>query len=106
MTFETQVIPAAPEAHATPLLILLVPQGAEPVSLAALEKVSGGAIARCYAAGDFTGKKDETALLYVDGPRPRLLLVGVGVPGEGSRAAVRPMSGVATCGSGRSPRMP
>jgi leucyl aminopeptidase len=89
MTFETQVIPAAPEAHATPLLILLVPQGALPPSLAALDKASGGAIARCYAAGDFTGKKDDTVLVYVDGPRPRLLLVGVGVPGEGSRSAIR-----------------
>ena len=89
MTFESQVIPAAPEAHATPLLILLVPQGPLPPSLAALDKASGGAIARCYAAGDFTGKKDDTALMYVDGPRARLLLVGVGAPGEGSRAAVR-----------------
>ena len=89
MTFETQVIPAAPEAHATPLLILLVPQGPQPASLASLDKASGGVIARCYAAGDFTGKKDETALLYAEGPRPRLLLVGVGVPGEGSRTAVR-----------------
>ena len=89
MTFETQVIAAAPEAHATPLLILLVPQGALPASLAALDKSSGGAIARCFAAGDFTGKKDETALLYAEGARPRLLLVGVGTPGEGSRTAVR-----------------
>jgi leucyl aminopeptidase len=89
MTFETQVIPAAPEAHATPLLILLVPQGAQPASLAPLDKASGGVIARCYAAGDFTGKKDETALLYAEGARPRLLLVGVGTPGDGSRTAVR-----------------
>ena len=89
MTFETQVIAAAPEAHATPFLIVLVPQGKEPASLAALDKASGGAISRCYAAGDFTGKKDETALLYAEGKRPRVLLVGVGTPGEGSRIALR-----------------
>jgi len=89
MTFETQVIPTAPEAHASPLLILVVPQGAEPASLAAVDKASGSAIARCYAAGDFIGKKDETALLYAEGARPRLLLVGLGTPGEGSRTAIR-----------------
>jgi len=89
MTFETQVVQAAPEAHATPLLILVVPQGVLPASLAALDKVSGGALSRCYAAGDFRGKKDETALLYPDGPRPRVLLVGSGVPGEGVRGALR-----------------
>jgi len=89
MTFETQVIAAAPDAHATPFLIVLVPQGTEPASLAALDKASGGAIARCYSAGDFTGKKDETALLYAEGKRPRILLVGVGTPGEWSRTALR-----------------
>lgn len=89
MTFETQVVQAAPEAHATPLLILVVPQGALPASLAALDKASAGALSRCYAAGDFRGKKDETALLYPDGPRPRLLLVGVGTPGDGARGAIR-----------------
>jgi leucyl aminopeptidase len=88
MTFETQVVQAAPEAHATPLLILLVPQGAIPASLAKLDAASGGAIGRCYAAGDFAGKKDEAALLYPEGPRPRLLLVGVGTPSD-RRAAVR-----------------
>jgi leucyl aminopeptidase len=89
MTFETQVVQAAPEAHVTPFLILVVPQGARPASLTALDQASGGALSRCYAAGDFRGKKDETALLYPDGPRPRLLLVGLGVPGDGARGAIR-----------------
>jgi hypothetical protein len=30
---ETQVVSAAPEAHATPLLVVVVPQGAQPASL-------------------------------------------------------------------------
>lgn len=89
MTFETQVIPAAPEAHSTPLLILIVPQATFPSSLAGLDKVSGGAISRCYNAGDFKGKKDETALLYPDGPRPRLLLVGTGPAGSEARGLLR-----------------
>ena len=89
MTFASQVISTAPDAHPTPLLILLVPQGAQPASVAAVDAASGGAIGRCYAAGDFTGKKDETALLYAEGPRPRLLLVGVGAPGDQSRTLIR-----------------
>jgi leucyl aminopeptidase len=88
MPFETQVVPAAPEAHATPFLILAVPQGSMPGSLAALDRESGGAIARCYAAGDFAGKKDEVVLLYPEGARPRILLVGVGTPTD-PRAGIR-----------------
>jgi leucyl aminopeptidase len=88
MPFETQVIPAAPEAHSTPFLIVVVPQGPLPGSLAALDQASGRAMARCYDAGDFAGKKDEPVLLYPEGPRPRLLLVGVGTPPD-QRAAIR-----------------
>src|ERR1041384_6686647 len=88
MPFETQVIPAAPEAHSTPFLIVVVPQGPLPGSLAALDQASGRAMARCYDAGDFAGKKDESVLLYPEGPRPRLLLVGVGTPPD-QRAAIR-----------------
>ncbi len=89
MTFETQVVQASPEAHATPLLILVVPQGALPASLAPLDQASGGILTRCYAVGDFRGKKDEAALLYADGARPRLLLVGVGTPADAVRGALR-----------------
>ena len=88
MAFETQVVPAAPEAHATPLLVIVVPQGPQPASLAQLDQASQGLIARCYAVGDFTGKKDESAMLYPDGSRPRLLLVGIGKP-EDQRSALR-----------------
>jgi leucyl aminopeptidase len=88
MTFETQVVPAAPEAHVTPLLLVVVPQGPQPASLAALDKASSGAIARCYAAGDFVGKKDESAALYPEGSRSRLVLIGIGKP-EDRRAAIR-----------------
>ena len=89
MTFETQIVPDLPEAHATPFLILVVPQASLPASLAALDQAAGGAIARCYAAGDFSGKKDETVLVYPEGPRPRVLLVGIGLPDDTVRSAVR-----------------
>lgn len=89
MTFETQVVPAGPEAHATPFLALVVPQGPCPASLAALDTSCDGAISRCYAAGDFSGKKDEAVVLYPAGARPRILLLGAGAPGEGSRTALR-----------------
>ena len=89
MTFESLVVPAAAELHSTPFLALLVPQGPCPASLAALDAASEGALARCYSAGDFSGKKDEAILLYPAGPRPRILLLGTGTPGEGSRNALR-----------------
>jgi leucyl aminopeptidase len=88
MTFETKVIAATPEAHVTPLLVVVVAQGAKSNSLSALDHASQGALSRCYAAGDFAGKKDETAMLYPEGSRPRLLLVGTGSTEE-RRSAVR-----------------
>jgi leucyl aminopeptidase len=94
MTFETRIVPAAPEAHATPLLTIVVPQGSQPASLAALDAASGGAIGRCFAAGDFAGKKDETALLYPEGSRPRLLLIGIGAV-EDRRTAIRRAAAIA-----------
>ncbi|HLB54445.1 MAG TPA: leucyl aminopeptidase [Gemmatimonadales bacterium] len=88
MPFQTQVVPSAPEAHRTPLLIVIVPEAARPDSLRPLDSQSGGALERCYGAGDFAGKKDETALLYPEGDRPRLLLVGIGKPDD-LRSAIR-----------------
>ncbi|MEP6745718.1 MAG: leucyl aminopeptidase [Gemmatimonadota bacterium] len=79
----TSVLGAAPDQHATPFLAVIVPQsGSLPPSLAPLDKSSGGALARAYAAGDVSGKKDETVLLYPAGPAKRILLVGIGKPGD------------------------
>ncbi|MGQ0703917.1 MAG: leucyl aminopeptidase [Gemmatimonadales bacterium] len=88
MTFQTQVVPAGPESHSTSLLIIVVPQGAQPGSLGSLDAKIGGAIQRCYAAGDFTGKKDETTLLYPPTGPARVLLVGTGKPPD-PRSAIR-----------------
>jgi leucyl aminopeptidase len=94
MPLETVARAAAPEAHPTPLLAIAVPQGGQPPSLGALDAASKGAIARCYGAGDFTGKKDETALLYPEGQWPRILLIGIGKP-EQPRAALRRAAAIA-----------
>ena len=90
MPFETTVAAAAPAAFQTPLLGVAVPQGgALPASLALLDAATGGAIARLYAAGDFTGKRDETAVLYPAGPAGRIVLVGLGKPDPAAKPDVR-----------------
>jgi leucyl aminopeptidase len=54
-----------------------------------VDQATGGALGRLFAAGDFTGKKDETALVYPPGTAARVLLVGVGKGDEISRASIR-----------------
>jgi len=73
------LLAAAPEAADLPLLAVGVPKQAKttPPALAGLDARSGGLVARAVAA-DFTGARDETALLYGPGAPQRVLLVGVG----------------------------
>src|ERR1041384_3896621 len=81
---------ADPATLKTPLLILLVAKGAMPAGLGALDAATGGALARCWATGDFTGAKDETALLYPAGSTvERVLLVGLGEADKVTPAIVR-----------------
>jgi len=90
MTLTTVVVPAAPAAHATPLLAIAVPAGGEvPSSLQALDGASGGALTRLYKSGDFAGKKDESALVYGAGSAARLLLLGLGKREEIGRGPIR-----------------
>jgi leucyl aminopeptidase len=89
MPFETAVLRTAPAGHATPLLAVAVPRGGLPASLGALDSATGGAVGRLYQAGDFTGKKDESAVIYPAGPAARVLLVGLGKPEEVNRGALR-----------------
>ncbi len=95
MPFETSVVAAAPAGYETPLLALALPRGPLPPSLAVFDNQTGGAIARLLAAGDFTAKKDETAVLYPPGSAPRVLLVGLGKPEEVDRSAIRRAAAVA-----------
>jgi leucyl aminopeptidase len=82
-------------ALSTPLLLLAVPQGALPPTLAALDRAIDGALARLYATGDFTGKKDQVAWVYPAGPVARILLVGSGEPSKASARTVRRAASVA-----------
>jgi leucyl aminopeptidase len=72
----------------TPLLAVVVAQGsAAPLKDASLE--------RAIASGDYKGKKDETLLVYGSGKTERILLVGVGKPGEITRSSIRRASAIA-----------
>jgi leucyl aminopeptidase len=89
MPFASSVNAAAPAGFATPFLAMLVPQGGMPASLAAVDRQTGGAIERLYGSGDFTGKKDEQALVHPIGPASRILLLGVGKGEDVSRTILR-----------------
>lgn len=81
---------AAAAALKGPLVILPVAQGPLADSLAAFDQACGGALARCLASGDFTGAKDDTALVYPDPGGPeRVLLVGMGEAEQVTAAALR-----------------
>jgi len=74
----------------TPLLAIAVAQGTSlPASLAELDRAAGGVLARALGAGDYKGKRDETLLVYGAGKAQRILLVGVGKPGDVTRSALR-----------------
>ena len=95
MPFETSVVQAAPAGFETPLLALAISRGPLSPSLTGLDKQTGGAIGRVLTSGDFSAKKDETAMLYPPGPAPRVLLVGLGKPDEVDRSSIRRAAAVA-----------
>ena len=69
---------ADPASLDTPLLILFAPKGGMPPSFAGLDATLGGALSRCWSSGDFTGARDDLALLYPAGRIARVLLIGLG----------------------------
>jgi leucyl aminopeptidase len=95
MPFETTVVRAAPTGHETPFLAVALARGGLPASLAALDRSTDGALARLFAAGDFSGKRDETALIYPPGPAGRILLIGMGKGDEIARGSIRRAAGAA-----------
>jgi leucyl aminopeptidase len=95
MPLETAVVRAAPDGHQTPMLAIAVARGPLPAALAGLDRAAGGALQRLATAGDFAGKRDETALVYPTGPAGRIMLVGMGKPDEVNRAAIRRAASVA-----------
>ncbi|MFN2571073.1 MAG: leucyl aminopeptidase [Gemmatimonadales bacterium] len=84
---KTSVSAKSPSVVETPLLALLVAQGAIPKVEDTLE--------RAVASGDYKGKKDETLLVYGAGKAQRILLVGMGKAGETTRSAIRRAAAVA-----------
>jgi leucyl aminopeptidase len=72
-----------PADLATPLLVLQVfERDREPIGVTAdIDRVVGGAVRRVLASGDFSGRKDESLLLYPaveSSGIERILLVGAG----------------------------
>jgi len=95
MPFETAVAQASPAGYETPLLAVAIPRGNLPPSLGALDDALGGVLNRLLAVGDFTGKRDETAVVYPSGPTARVLLVGLGKVEDIDRSAIRRAAAVA-----------
>src|SRR5256885_10042099 len=94
----TSGVASAPLAQVdTPLLAVALAQGsAVPASLTDLDHAAGGVVARAITSGDFKGKRDEATLLYPSGAKPeRVLLVGLGKPGEVTRTSIRRAAAVA-----------
>src|SRR5437667_446747 len=98
MSKMTSGVASAPLAQIdAPLLAVALGQGSVlPTSLADLDRAAGGVVARVITSGDFKGKRDETTLLYPTGAKSeRVLLVGLGKPGEVTRNAIRRAAAVA-----------
>jgi leucyl aminopeptidase len=89
MPLETTVVSAPPAGFDVPLLAIALARGGLPASLAALDQATGGALGRLFTAGDFSGKKDDTALIYPPGAAARVLLLGLGKAEEVSRTTIR-----------------
>jgi leucyl aminopeptidase len=95
MSFETALSQAQVAGYETPLLAIALGRGKLPQSLDALDKGTGGALARVLSSGDFAGKKDEVAVVYPTGPAARVLLVGLGKGDEIDRAVIRRAAAIA-----------
>ncbi len=89
MPFSTPISATPPESYRGPLLIVLLAEGSMPPSLAALDQAVGGGLGRVFGAGDFKGKRDETALIYPATGVGRVLLVGTGKSTDASRKTLR-----------------
>src|SRR5260370_26811234 len=93
----SSAVAAALASVDTPLLAVALALGsAVPPSLSEFDRAAGGVVSRALTSGDFKGKRDEMVLLYPSGAKPqRLLLVGLGKPGEVTRNSLRRAASVA-----------
>jgi leucyl aminopeptidase len=95
MPFETTLAQAQVAGYETPLLAIALSRGKLPASLGSLDQQTGGALGRVFSSGDFSGKKDEVAVVYPSGPAARVLLVGLGKAEEIDRSLIRRAAAVA-----------
>ncbi len=94
-----ELVAAAPESLTVPLLAVAVPKQTNktlPAALASLDTRTGGVLGGLFTAGDFSGARDETAVVHRTGDAPRrVLLVGVGKAEDVGRSAVRRAAAIA-----------
>jgi leucyl aminopeptidase len=95
MLFETTLVQAQPAGYETPLLTIALSRGKLPASLQSLDQQTGGALGRVFSSGDFSGKKDEVAVVYPSGPAARVVLVGLGNAEEIDRSLIRRAAAIA-----------
>ncbi len=79
MSVQLSLHAADPASLDLPLVAVAVARAdARPEALAALDGATNGAIGSAWSSGDFTGKRDETAIFYSTGPARRILCIGIG----------------------------
>jgi leucyl aminopeptidase len=86
------------ETVQTPLLAVAVPKQGKslPAPLAALDAAAGRVLESLFAAGEFSGARDEVAVVHTGAlPARRVVLVGMGKAEEVTRSAVRRAAAVA-----------
>ncbi len=82
----------------SPLLAIAVGELSRPrlpSSLRALDRSAKGELGRLLASGDFTGKRDQTSLVYPTKGPERVLLIGLGRIREITRGAIRRSAAIA-----------
>jgi leucyl aminopeptidase len=96
---EIQVVAGGIQATEDQLIVVNLFEGVEAPGGAtgAVDQALGGAIRELVAAGDFRGKKGETAVLYSRGaiPAPRVLVAGLGPQEQFTLQGVREASATA-----------
>jgi leucyl aminopeptidase len=66
-----------------------------PASMLDFDSALNGELTRVVAAGDFSGKSDQSVILYPEKGPKRVLLIGAGKAEEMSRAAIRRCAAIA-----------
>lgn len=101
MSVSLSIRAGAPEAVASPLLAIILPEAASmPAPLKKLDQQVNGAISTAIMRRDFRGDRDETLHLQGNGSVARILLVGLG-KGTPLSQGLRRAGAVASRNAGR-----